>query len=115
MILTALFAQTKDTVNPWTLMAVGMGTVFIGLIILNLFINSLKKIFNRDLHVQDSEDKASEDFTKDLLKNIVLTDDEVLAVSLAIAIEYDLYYAYEPDMLTINSEDRLPIWALNKE
>ena len=110
-----IFNQTKDAVNPWTLMAVGMGTVFVGLIILNLFINGMKKILNRELHIKDKEDKASEDFTKDLLKNITLSDDEILAVSLAIAIEYDLYYAYESDILTIVSEDKMPMWAINKE
>ena len=87
-------------VNPWTLMMVGMITVFSGLLI----------IFTQDKKNHNKEDEKEIEITKQLLKKVNLTQDEILAVSMGIAIEYELYYSDDEQILTFNYADRDPSW-----
>ncbi len=96
-------------VNPWTLMMVGMITVFVGLLIINITINLLK-IFTQDKKKHNNEDEKEIKITKQLLKKVSLTQDEILAVSMGIAIEYELYYSDDEQILTFNYADREPSW-----
>ena len=96
-------------VNPWTLMMVGMITVFFGLLIINITINLLK-IFTQDKKNYNKEDEKEIEITKQLLKKVNLTQDEILAVSMGIAIEYELYYSDDEQILTFNYADRDPSW-----
>ncbi len=95
--------------NPWTLMMVGMITVFFGLLIINITINLLK-IFTQDKNKHNKEDEKEIKITKQLLKKVNLTQDEILAVSMGIAIEYELYYSDDEQILTFNYADREPSW-----
>ncbi len=96
-------------VNPWTLMIVGMITVFFGLLIINITINLLK-IFTQDKKKHSDEDEKEINITKQLLKKVNLTQDEILAVSMGIAIEYELYYSDAEQILTFNYPEREPSW-----
>lgn len=95
--------------NPWTLMMVGMITVFFGLLIINITINLLK-IFTQHKNKHNKEDEKEIKITKQLLKKVNLTQDEILAVSMGIAIEYELYYSDDEQILTFNYADREPSW-----
>ena len=109
----ALFLQMPG-MNPGSLAFVGMITVFSGLIVLNLFINFLKFISHAGINKEQQTIEESDDsYNEALLKNIELDDDEVLAVSLGLAIEYDLYYTDKENELTFSYPDKNPM-LLNK-
>lgn len=97
-------------VNPWTLMMVGMITVFFGLLIINITINLLKKFTQDKKKKNNNEDEKEIKITKQLLENVNLTQDEILAVSMGISIEFELYYSDDEQALTFNYADRKPSW-----
>ncbi|MFO8062724.1 MAG: OadG family protein [bacterium] len=100
--------------NPGPMVLVGMITVFSGLIVLNLFINFLKFISHAGItREQNAVEESDDSYNEALLKNIELDDDEVLAVSLGLAIEYDLYYSERENKLTFSYPDKNPM-LLNK-
>jgi len=113
MIFNLLFNASENTINPWTLMLIGMAMVFAGLLILNIVINLLK-FFSKDKHQDNMESKKIDEHNRAILNNVELSDDEILATSIAISIEYDLYYSDEHYVLTIKSKDKEPMWIYSK-
>ena len=71
---------------------------------------NLLKIFTQDKKNYNKEDEKEIEITKQLLKKVNLTQDEILAVSMGIAIEYELYYSGDEQILTFNYADRDPSW-----
>ncbi len=100
----------NSSVNPWTLMIVGMITVFVGLIVINITINVLKQITNRKEKSEAIEEYNETKIIESLMKHIDLSEDEITAISLGLAIEYELYYSDEERVLTFNYPDREPGW-----
>lgn len=109
--LNVLTTQTPVSVNPWMLMIVGMTTVFVGLVIINITINVLKKLTHGKIKKETIEDEKEESkIIEALRKNVKLSEDEITALSLGIAIEYELYYSDEEQLMTFNYPDREPGW-----
>lgn len=109
--LDLLAAQTQQSVNPWMLMVVGMTTVFIGLVVINMTINLLKKLTHQRMKTEAIENEEEESkIIEALRRNVNLSEDEIIALSLGIAIEYELYYSDEEQIMTFNYPDREPGW-----
>lgn len=109
--VNALAVEAQQSVNPWMLMIVGMTTVFIGLVVINITINILKKLTHGKIKKETIEDEQEESkIIEALRKNVKLDEDEITALSLGIAIEYELYYSDEEQVMTFNYPDREPGW-----
>lgn len=95
-------------VNPYFLPVVGLVAVFTGLILIQIFINILKKILNPPQ--KDVKDKKVEDFNKSILEKIEIDEEELVAISTALVLEYKLHHTLSKDKLTIKWEDKPPYW-----
>ncbi|MEO0237122.1 MAG: OadG family protein [candidate division WOR-3 bacterium] len=102
-------SETGDIeVNPYFLPVVGIVAVFSGLILIQIFINILKKALNPPQ--KGFKDKKVEDFNKSILEKIELDEEELVAISTALVLEYKLHHTLSKDKLTIKWEDKPPYW-----
>ncbi|MGE3062749.1 MAG: OadG family transporter subunit [bacterium] len=107
---SSLVVDAKETknVSPLTLTLLGMLTVFSGLLIMQLFINTLKLILNpppKKIAVTKEEE-----VNKGLLSNVDLTEDEMVATITAVMMESKLHHSISNDKLTIKWQDKNPHW-----
>uniref|UniRef100_A0A7C3J573 Oxaloacetate decarboxylase, gamma chain n=1 Tax=candidate division WOR-3 bacterium TaxID=2052148 RepID=A0A7C3J573_UNCW3 len=95
-------------VNPYLLPIVGLAAVFAGLILIQVFINILKVFLNPPQ--KSDKDKKVEDYNKSILEKKELDEEELLAITTALILEYKLHHTLSKDKLTIKWEDKPPYW-----
>ena len=107
---TNLPIDSKETknINPITLTILGMLTVFVGLLIMQFFINILKLTLNPP--PRKKEMTKEEEINKGLLSNVELTEDEVVATITAVMMESKLHHSISHEKLTLKWQDRNPHW-----
>lgn len=103
-------ADSRGDIGPVALTIIGMGTVFLGLIIMNLFINLLKSAVNPAEKPEKKKAEPASEKRETEAESILLTDDELYAVALAVHMENELNYSVSDETLTINWRDKDPSW-----
>lgn len=102
------FEGRKEPINPYFLPLIGMTVVFVGLLIMQIFINLLKHILN--VPIKELKDKNTEDYNKSILEKIEFNEEELTAITTALILEHNLYHSVSNDKLTIKWEDKPPYW-----
>ncbi len=100
--------DSKEPINPYFLPFIGIAVVFVGLLIMQIFINLLKHILN--VPIKELKDKKTEDFNKSILEKIELNEEELTAITTALILEHKLYHSVSNEKLTIKWEDKPPYW-----
>ncbi len=104
-----VFSSDRNyNVNPYLLPIVGLAAVFAGLILIQVFINILKIFLNPPQ--KSDKDKKVEDYNKSILEKKELDEEELLAITTALILEYKLHHILSKDKLTIKWEDKPPYW-----
>lgn len=100
--------KAEKQIGPIALTVLGMTTVFVGLLIMQLFINLLKLFLNPPPKVK--EKSKEEEYNKAILNSVELTEDETVATVTAILMESKLHHSVSNDKLTLKWADREPNW-----
>jgi len=104
---------SSSEIGPVALTIIGMSTVFLGLVVMNLFINLLKFVVNKpdeDEKKREASQKVHEQAVT-AVEETELTEDEFYALAVAVHIENELNYIIADESLTINWQDREPAWT----
>jgi len=59
---------------------------------------------------KSDKDKKVEDYNKSILEKKELDEEELLAITTALILEYKLHHTLSKDKLTIKWEDKPPYW-----
>lgn len=101
-------SEGNYNLNPYFLPVVGIVAVFLGLVLMQVFINFLKIFLNPPQ--KGDKDKNVEDYNKSILEKKELGEEELIAITTALILEYKLHHSLSKDKLTIKWEDKPPYW-----